>query len=42
MTQEDFEPSLILRGLQEQSRRAKGDAAQPPVRDSLNRLLAAL
>ena len=41
MIQEDFEPSLILRGIQEQWRRAKGDAAQPPARDALNRVLAA-
>ena len=41
MSQEDFEPSLILRGIQEQWRRAKGDAAQPPARDALNRVLAA-
>lgn len=41
MSQEDFEPSLILLGIREQWRRAKADSAQPPARDSLNRVLAA-
>ena len=42
MSQEDFEPSLILRGIQEQWRRAKADSAQPPARDALNRVLLAV
>jgi hypothetical protein len=40
--QEDFQPSALLLGIREQWKRAKADAGQPPARDALNRLLAAL
>ena len=40
--QEDFTASLLLLGIQEQWRRAKADALQPPARDALNRVLLAV